>query len=1315
MTEYPTINFMEKYKSESTTPESNYPTIDFVQKYGDGQSTIPKKEEEDRPIENIEIGEYSASDLVDDRFYGDILKYMEDRYAIDETMVYDSPSVGIATGMYDLGDYSRKDIVNMFLNNMRGFSGGNSVRAVNEIAYLNSLDPEREEDKDKLVTAGRAYTLFEGMETLFGNTDGWEKLDILADYTRQAILDPTNLIGFGLGKWATAGGSKVATRLAQLKAKQLYKKELKKQLEKGVKNEVAQKAAKKKGDALWARTIREAAKKEKDRLMMNRVKKNSKEGFSFRPAAWNNIQKEVAANTGVEFAAAVGTDIAYQEGLIKTTDKETINFYQTGLAAIGSMIFGGVQGSLAARAERIRGEQLPFDAETPSRQTEKVLGTDELALPTSDIQTKKTKKVGKKTYVNLSDGLERITESWKKHVGNSGSKTKWREKVKAGKDLAIGDFNNTFFSEMLLGNDEKGLIGLAQILEEQGFTWSSRYSGDNVSDFIADVIKQLDPQDVKKFFKNFEKRTGITLYTSLETGKKSKLTNFTPEDFSNAFANWSSTTGYALSNLSRLQKILNLDSNTVSKLTNSDYMQIMFDVGLAQKDKYLELREWKDLGLVGKVRRGMSVANVENLRGAQNKIIRLLVSAPSTSFYNVIGYGAASTINSATDIALGLTYLPQAALEEILFRTVPKSARKKIEGVGKFLVEDFSLTETSSKESLRKAKSYFMANIQRVRNLLSPNMTADAYRALLLKHSEALAELGRVLPGGIEDLDKIIKNSGFNPDQNLLGVGADAAVDYIQFASLVKLQDVFTKSQEMTYQLDKNLRLLFDMGWTDFYSSPDATKMMATTKYKQALATASEETLISIFSKSYKGAGPIGEAAGILEDARNIPGVGILVPFGRFTNNTVAFSMTQTSVAAFSKLMNPEGQRRTLRELGIRGAQGLALLYSLAQDHVVWREQGKAWDNRPDEPDLNVPFVGRVPVGLGTGATEETRYKFPVSHYDAAGRIWSYYLTGEKIPSEEWKAILDVVSLRQLTRTLDQTIDGLGQAFMKVVQGDVPVSTAILNGIARVAAQVGSASLRFASPYNDTIGLFRGKDFAIPNRKEDKYSGQVLFNNFFRYTDQFIGGVTGDPFGTEERFSASMGKIRNNAAKHLSMREANLNYTTKVMNIVGKPNFLADAKTRMAVAGNRYNEIFHMIVEAEAEKMWRDKGFREGDWRNKSNNSKLDIRRDMVRDMLEEAKKTTMDIMKEDYTWVQDGPALAKMMELEDSRIGGLGRIDKAIDDLKSIKDPDTGIPYLREDLDFQDLNLAQLELLETYLEYESDVRKFYTAMRKLN
>ena len=156
---------------------------------------------------------------------------------------------------------------------------------------------------------------------------------------------------------------------------------------------------------------------------------------------------------------------------------------------------------MAARAERIRGEQLPFDAETPSRQTEKVLGTDELALPTSDIQTKKTKKVGKKTYVNLSDGLERITESWKKHVGNSGSKTKWREKVKAGKDLAIGDFNNTFFSEMLLGNDEKGLIGLAQILEEQGFTWSSRYSGDNVSDFIADVIKQLDPQDVKKFFK----------------------------------------------------------------------------------------------------------------------------------------------------------------------------------------------------------------------------------------------------------------------------------------------------------------------------------------------------------------------------------------------------------------------------------------------------------------------------------------------------------------------------------------------------------------------------------------------------------------------------------------------------------------------------------------------------------------------------------------------------------------------------------------------------------------------------------------------
>ena len=81
-------------------------------------------------------------------------------------------------------NFTRKELVNRYLNNMRGFVGGNTVRAFNELSFLNSLDVEKPADKEAMNVAGQAYTIFEGMETLFGDTDVGEKMSILGDYIR---------------------------------------------------------------------------------------------------------------------------------------------------------------------------------------------------------------------------------------------------------------------------------------------------------------------------------------------------------------------------------------------------------------------------------------------------------------------------------------------------------------------------------------------------------------------------------------------------------------------------------------------------------------------------------------------------------------------------------------------------------------------------------------------------------------------------------------------------------------------------------------------------------------------------------------------------------------------------------------------------------------------------------------------------------------------------------------------------------------------------------------------------------------------------
>ena len=45
------------------------------------------------------------------------------------------------------------------------------------------------------------------------------------------------------------------------------------------------------------------------------------------------------------------------------------------------------------------------------------------------------------------------------------------KKVKLGENLAVGDYADTLFEEMLLGNTKKGIVGLGEIMYEQGFTW----------------------------------------------------------------------------------------------------------------------------------------------------------------------------------------------------------------------------------------------------------------------------------------------------------------------------------------------------------------------------------------------------------------------------------------------------------------------------------------------------------------------------------------------------------------------------------------------------------------------------------------------------------------------------------------------------------------------------------------------------------------------------------------------------------------------------------------------------------------------------
>ena len=1125
----------------------------------------------------MEIGDYSSNDIIEnDELFNIAKDYMDTRFNVD-----------------DVRGYSREELVNKALNNMRGFSGGNTVRAVNELAFLNSLNPDDEDDLEKLNKVGKFYTMFEGMETLFGDTTASEKLEILGDYTREAILDPANLIGLGVGKFLASGGTKVASRLAQKKAMQIYKKNLLK----GKSKETAKKQA----DKMWAKTMRGAARDEKNIAVQNKLKKESARGM--KALATKQGLKEVAGVTLVDTVAGVGAALAYEDGLVRTTGKEGNYLVAGGLGAIGSLAVGGGLGATSVLLSRKSGD---------------------LALPATDVAP-----------VEKVRNINRVTDSLLQHINKMGGKDSWREKVNAGKNLAVGDYGDTFFEEMLLGNEDKGLIGLAEVMYEQGFTYTPRYSGDKVSNFVSDVIKEADPQDIKNFLTDFEEMTGITMYTSKEAGIDKKLRDFTPADFSKAFAYWASKRGEGLGAISRLNRIITGERD-VRNTTFSDFTQSMFDTGLAQKKS----AEGSSL-FRGKLKDVDLAFGAEGIKAGQNRIVRMLVSAPSTSYLNLVGWGAATAINSATDVGMGLLFAGK--------------------GLGQKLLQN-----ENAGESLRIAGAYLRANKQKIRNMLDPNMTYDAFKSISIKNPDAMRELVRVLPGGIEDIDKVLKQSGFNPDETIGGAVSEKVVDFAQFISFVKMQDVFTKSQEFIYQLDKNLDITYGKSFSEFFKDPNAARLMNEKKYKQAVARATYETQKAIFSLSYKDDTTIGELAGFVENFRNTPGVGLLAPFGRFFNNTVAFSMDMTGISFIQKLASPASQTRSAKELGLRGAIGLGFIGTMIQDEQIYREQGLG------------PFQRIDPE---TGGIADEKFNFPTSHFKAGARILSYAAEGKKPPEGEVKQISDIIGINQLTRQLNQTVDGFGNSVNKVISGDISIIEGVANTFGGIASQVVSGTTRFIDPYNALVGLGIRRD---KYKHVDRKQGSKTINNALRYMDQFIAATVGDL--QQEKFSASIGDIRSDASKQLAYREVELTDTAKILNIIGRPNYLADKRTKIAVAGNRYNEIFHDTIEVLAGDLLRREAFKKGKIEG-SGSTQLEVRTKLVNNIFTEAREITKYLMETGAESLSD-MQLQKLLDLEGKFT--IPKIDRALENLKM---------EFGEDLEFQDLSNSQLQVLEDYLE----------------
>ena len=1010
-----------------------------------------------------EAGTYSQNDMVNDSIYPIIEDYMLDRY-----------------GTQSVEGRSREDVVDMYLNNRRGVSVGNTVRGLSEMDYINNI----QEDKDKVARAAAAYQLYENMAGLYSKeTDLGERVEGTVDFIRSAILDPSNLLAGFLGRAAAGGSLRVGTEVAKRSALNEMKKQPTKQLEKKVGQKVF-------ADGL--ETARKAARQKVNDYAQKTLGKTAKQRLLTKSAI-----AEVVTVASVDAAIGTGMEYLYQDGLVDVDAQDDINYFAVGIAALGGIVLGGLQVGFIAR--RGKSDTAVQTAEIPEPETEGFL-------------SEASQAIGK----YLEQDIVPISRDWK-------------TKIKGGAVLSKDslDFSTDFFKTLLLGHtkDDKVVFkGMTQIAYERGFVWARRFEGDRFTNWMADIISSVSDKEARAYLKAIEKATGNKIIVKDDAGKVIPRNKVTGKDIGDILAYKMSEAGATLGAAGQSAKQLGL---SISDLELKDLYESAIDAGFV-KDK----KKPKESSIV-----------FESFAKNQNRLIRLLVSHPSTSALNVIGWGANTSLQSMSDITLSLLLAGRGTIQKLL-GDVEKGAKTQ-----------------------KLAANLIKSNAQRVSFLFDPDMTYTAFESALQRNSAALERLNSVLPGGVEGTNRLLTDGKFSVDQKLLGMKTDAKIDFIQKLTLVQAQDLYTKSQEFLFQMDKKLRMATGKGWNEFYRSPDAAQYMATKEYRNIEASAVDDTLEAIFSKSYKGRDTLGFLAGIVEDARNIPGLGMAVPFGRFFNNTIAFmgkntpglNMVLRGAGYYDSMPKGEAFSRSLVTAGI--------LYTLSDQEIENVKQG-------------LPVYTAVdPI---SGQLVDQKYDFPVSAYRMGARIVALSRMGE---SQQAMSMFGQFSqdfgasglLRNLDTAQRDTLEAI--KFMVDPERRDIVKGAEIASIT-LASQFINPLIRPLEPINIAVGIVAGPDAAPIDRKQNNR----LVNSAFRYIDNILPLFMGEL--AEPKQTAAGGKADIQTTKVLGARTISLTDTKRVMARMGLRDFTLDldkkVKDLAPAAANAYHGIFHDVIEAES-------------------------------------------------------------------------------------------------------------------------------------
>ncbi len=523
---------------------------------------------------------------------------------------------------------------------------------------------------------------------------------------------------------------------------------------------------------------------------------------------------------------------------------------------------------------------------------------------------------------------------------------------------------------------------------------------------------------------------------------------------------------------------------------------------------------------------------------------KMLVSTYPTTALNVKGWAIARSAQGLADLTLAGGLLGRAGMKAVIN---PASAMKDLGRVRALAAnQTFALT-----------------------TLVDPFLSARAFLDLLEKApTKVRKSVSGQIYGGIDDF----KPERFGLNSNSMAIKTTEGVSELaQKISFVHLQDTLTKGVSGLTALDKESRLAFGKGITQLIKDGEAYKL-TDEMWEKSMQAVLRET----FSEDLtRGKDMFSHFAKTVEMFSNNSAVGFVLPFGKFLNNTVAFTYRHSPLALAPVLLKVVTGKtdETIGETVARATVGTAALWYMMGDQGEKQKEGLQWFEQRTE----------------NGSVRDISNVFPENVYALTGRIF------HNLEKGEGQSVDLIEALKKMIGPLDAFGDIADPGWLKdlttfltdvrTTPDDVNAYLDVLKDFGNfIAGPTGDILAGYTRPLDTVNRLLNYSDpnmggGIVQDRKQDEGMDRFI-SGLTRYTNGFFNYLAGEEneygvkmTGAPKEAAISPGPVRIPNPANTQMGTTiqppakNLN---KVLGMVDKAPFKVDSFT----SGNAEYDAF---------------------------------------------------------------------------------------------------------------------------------------------